>query len=94
MKDSLLGNAKYFRRSIVITEEYVIRAIMPRRVLLATTTLAKVLVRIGTVWARSWIVTTSNLLGLDPKSPRIGSNAKLYLIRQVFSQTRKKLSLK
>ena len=36
----------------------------------------------------------SDLLGLDPKSPRIGSNAKLYLLRQVFSQTRKKLSLK
>jgi len=36
----------------------------------------------------------SDLLGLDPNSPRIGSNAKLYLLRQVFSQTRKKLSLK
>ena len=38
--------------------------------------------------------TTGDLLVLDPKSPRIGSNAKLYLLRQVFSQTRKKLSLK
>jgi hypothetical protein len=36
----------------------------------------------------------SDLLGLDPKSPRIGSNVKLYFLRQVFSQTRKKLSLK
>ena len=39
-------------------------------------------------------IMVSDLLGLDPKSPRIGSNAKLYLLRQVFSQTRKKLSLK
>ena len=36
----------------------------------------------------------SDLLGLDPKSPRIGSNVKLYFLRQVFSQTRKKLSLR
>lgn len=32
---------------------------------------------------------TSDLLGLDPKSPRIGSNAKLYLLRQVFSKLRR-----
>jgi hypothetical protein len=40
------------------------------------------------------VINPSDLLGLDPKSPRIGSNAKLYLLRQVFSQPRKKLSLK
>ena len=39
-------------------------------------------------------IMISDLLGLDLKSPRIGSNAKLYLLRQAFSQTRKKLSLK
>ena len=39
-------------------------------------------------------LSTSDLLGLGPKLPRIGSNAKLYLLRQVFSQTRKKLSLR
>jgi len=39
-------------------------------------------------------LSSSDLLGLDPKSPRIGSNAKLYPLRQVISQTRKKLSLK
>lgn len=41
----------------MITEEYVIRSMMPRRALLATATLAKVLVRIRTFWARSWIIT-------------------------------------